>query len=121
MDALAQDGYSTSVALEPEFHVLTRDVDGDFHPTNETRIFTQAGLVLENELIQRIFRKMSGMGISVSQIGNEYGPGQYEMTTRMALHSSQPMTISCSRTRSSSWRRAELSGDLHAKTLRSVV
>ena len=78
---LAREGYSTSVALEPEFYVLTRDTDGEHRPTNESRMFTQAGLAVENELIQRIFRYMRGMGVSVSQLGKEYGPGQYEMTT----------------------------------------
>ena len=82
VDQLHDRGYSVMVALEPEFYVLRRDANGDFLPTNATPMFSAAGLSAEAPFLQRVLDILLGMGVDVPQIGKEYSPGQYELSTR---------------------------------------
>jgi glutamine synthetase len=82
VETLRSEGLSVQVALEPEFYFLTRDERGEYHPTNDTRMYTQAALGEENDLIQEIFRLLHAMQIPITQLGKEYGRGQYELTAR---------------------------------------
>jgi glutamine synthetase len=72
-------GYSAQVALEPEFYLLTKTEHG-FEPVNTTRMFSQAGLAAEHEFIVAVVAELRAMGVTVAQLGKEYGPGQYEMS-----------------------------------------
>ena len=81
---LAEDGFSTQVALEPEFYLLRRSDDGAYHPINAVRAFGEAGLAVEQGFVRRVVDDLEAMGIIVAQLGKEYGPGQYEMTVRHA-------------------------------------
>jgi glutamine synthetase len=84
IDDLRELGYSVQVALEPEFYLLTPGEHGDYAPVNATRMFSQAGLATEHVFIDRVIDELRGMGVTVAQLGKEYGPGQYEMSVRHA-------------------------------------
>ena len=43
VDELKAEGFSTCVALEPEFYLLRRGEDGGYAPVNNSRMFTEAG------------------------------------------------------------------------------
>ena len=79
-------GYSVQVALEPEFYLLQALAGNgaDYAPTNTTRMFSQAGLATEQVFVERLVDELRAMGVTVAQIGKEYGPGQYEMSIRHA-------------------------------------
>jgi glutamine synthetase len=74
------------VALEPEFYLLQALAGNgaDYAPTNTTRMFSQAGLATEQVFVERLVDELRAMGVTVAQIGKEYGPGQYEMSIRHA-------------------------------------
>ena len=75
-------GYTAQVALEPEFYLL-RPSEGhgaDYTPVNTTRMFSQAGLATERIFVERVIDELRAMGVTVAQLGKEYGPGQYEMS-----------------------------------------
>jgi glutamine synthetase len=80
IDDLRELGYSVQAALEPEFYLLTPGEHGDYHPVNATRMFSQAGLAVEHEFVDRVIDELRGTGVTVAQLGKEYGPGQYEMS-----------------------------------------
>lgn len=82
MEELRREGYSVQCALEPEFYLLTRRPDGEYEPVNLTRMFTLAGLEVEQRFVSRVVEELRAMGVIVAQLGKEYGPGQYEMTVR---------------------------------------
>jgi glutamine synthetase len=84
VDALRDDGFTTQVALEPEFYLLRRGEDGGYHPVTSARAFSEAGLAAEQRFVRRVVDDLEAMGIGVAQLGKEYGPGQYEMTVRHA-------------------------------------
>jgi glutamine synthetase len=77
-------GYSVQAALEPEFYLLTRNERGEYDPVNAARMFSQAGLAVEHEFVDRVIGELRAMGVTVAQLGKEYGPGQYEMSVRHA-------------------------------------
>ncbi len=86
IDELRDLGYSAQVALEPEFYLLRRG-DGserEYEPVNTTRMFSQAGLAAERVFVERVVAELRGMGVTVAQLGKEYGPGQYEMSVHHA-------------------------------------
>src|ERR671917_1124648 len=86
VDELRDLGYSAQVALEPEFYLL-KALEGngaDYAPTNTTRTFSQTGLATERVFVERLVDELRAMGVTVAQIGKEYGPGQYEMSIRHA-------------------------------------
>jgi glutamine synthetase len=65
-----------------KFYFLTRDEHGQIQPINQTRMYTQVALGEANGVIQRVFHLLHAAGIPVTQLGKEYGRGQYEITTR---------------------------------------
>src|SRR5215204_7566957 len=84
IDELDGLGYSAQVALEPEFYLLRPGDRDDYQPVNTTRMFTRAGLAAERVFIGRVVDELRSMGVTVSQLGKEYGPGQYEMSVHHA-------------------------------------
>jgi glutamine synthetase len=82
VDQARDRGYSIMAALEPEFYVLHEVGTGDYVPTNETPMFSAAGLSSEAEFLRRVLDILLGMGVDVPQIGKEYSHGQYELSTR---------------------------------------
>jgi len=84
IDELGDLGYSAQVALEPEFYLLRPGDGGDYEPVNTTRMFTRAGLAAERVFIERVVDELRSMGVTVAQLGKEYGPGQYEMSVHHA-------------------------------------
>jgi glutamine synthetase len=77
-------GYAVQVALEPEFYLLHRGDGAEYTPINTTRMFSQAGLATEQDFVSRVIDELRAMGVTVAQLGKEYGPGQYEMSVRHA-------------------------------------
>jgi glutamine synthetase len=84
VDELAAAGFSVQAALEPEFYLLTRGEDGEFLPANGSKMFSQRGLAEEQAFIAAVIDELRGMGVTVAQLGKEYGPGQYEMSVHHA-------------------------------------
>src|SRR5918993_1152428 len=86
IDELRDLGYSAQVALEPEFYLLRALAENgtEFAPVNSTRMFSQAGLATERVFVERVVDELRAMGVTVAQLGKEYGPGQYEMSVRHA-------------------------------------
>jgi glutamine synthetase len=84
IEGLADLGFSAQVALEPEFYLLRPAGDNEYEPVNGTRMFSQAGLAAEHDFIDRVVDELREMGVTVAQLGKEYGPGQYEMSVRHA-------------------------------------
>lgn len=82
IDDLAELGYSAQLALEPEFYLLLPDGTSEYEPVNSTRMFSQAGLAAEHEFIDYVVDELREMGVTVAQLGKEYGPGQYEISVR---------------------------------------
>jgi glutamine synthetase len=84
VDLLADEGFSIQAALEPEFYLLTRNERGEYGPINRTRMFSLRGLAVEQEFATAVVDELRGMGVTVAQLGKEYGPGQYEMSVHHA-------------------------------------
>lgn len=82
VDELKAEGYTTYVALEPEFYILHRDPDGNYVPVNNSRMFTEAGLAIEDQFVREVMEDLEAQGIRVPQFGKEYAPGQYELSIR---------------------------------------
>jgi glutamine synthetase len=82
VEELRREGYSVQVALEPEFYLLRRTETGDYEGINQTRMFTMEGLAAEQAFVTRVVDELRAMGITVAQLGKEYGRGQYEMSVR---------------------------------------
>jgi glutamine synthetase len=45
-------------------------------------MFSTAGMAAEEPFLHRVLDLLEGMGVEVPQIGQEYSPGQYELSTR---------------------------------------
>lgn len=82
LDAYAAEGLSVRVAFESEFMLFGRTDEGEYQPADQDGMFTVAGLDRHYPLLQRIVDTLHAMGVTVEQLGKEYGPGQYEATTR---------------------------------------
>ncbi len=82
VDALADEGYSIMVALEPEFYLLRPGESGGVEPINRTRMFTVDGLAEAQQFCSDVVAELETMGVPVGQLGKEYGPGQYEMSVK---------------------------------------
>jgi glutamine synthetase len=82
IDATRGSGYSIQVALEPEFYITYLSDDGTYSPTNRSPMFSTAGIAAEEPFLRRVLELLDGMGVEVPQIGQEYSPGQYELSTR---------------------------------------
>lgn len=82
VEAYAVDGLSARVALESEFILFEPVGDGEYRPADTDGMFTVAGLDRHYSLWQLVIDSLRDMGVFVEQLGKEYGPGQYEATTR---------------------------------------
>lgn len=68
-------------ALEPECYLFVRG-DHGYVPADQSRMFTVDGLERHSALLSRLMETLGAMGVTVEQIGAEYGPGQYEVNVR---------------------------------------
>ncbi len=82
VDELRAHGLSAQIALEPEFYLLTRGECGEYLPATSALMFTEAGLAAEHDFVRQVVDELGGMGVTVAQLGKEYGPGQYEISVR---------------------------------------
>ena len=80
VEELRDHGFSVMVALEPEFYLIRRDVREELQPVNTSHMFSAAGLAAEEPFLRRVLDLLDGMGVDVPQIGQEYSPGQYELS-----------------------------------------
>jgi glutamine synthetase len=81
-DTYTAHDMSLTVALEAEFALYIKTGDGEYEPANHDGMFTVAGLNRHAELMHEIVATLEDIGITVEQLGKEYGPSQYELTTR---------------------------------------
>lgn len=84
VDELKSEGYTVQAAFEPEFYLLTRNGNGEYEPCNGTKMFSMRGLAEEQAFTSAVIDELRGMGVTVAQLGKEYGPGQYEMSVQHA-------------------------------------
>jgi glutamine synthetase len=84
VERYAAEGLSVRVGFEPEWILFARSEDGEWQPADSDGMFTLAGLDRHYALWQRVIDTLHDMGVQVDQLGKEYGPGQYEATTRYA-------------------------------------
>jgi glutamine synthetase len=82
LDAYTAEGLSVRVGFEAEFFLFKPVDDGEYLPADTDGMFTVSGLDRHYSLWQRVIDCLHGMGVTVEQLGKEYGPGQYEATTR---------------------------------------
>jgi len=81
----AQEGWRVRVAFEPECYLLRRDAAGaGYAPADQTRMFAAAGLDHHWTVLARLTDTLRAMGVTLEQVGAEYGPGQYEINVRHA-------------------------------------
>lgn len=80
--AYAAEGLTLRVGFEAEFILFVPMDDGEYQPADTDGMFTVTGLDRHYSLWQDLIDSLHGMGVLVEQLGKEYGPGQYEATTR---------------------------------------
>lgn len=78
IDELAAAGLRAQVGMEPEFTLLYPDGQGEYKPVAHDGMYTVDGLDRHYAFLQNLVETLEEMGIQVTQIGKEYGPGQYE-------------------------------------------
>jgi glutamine synthetase len=84
VDAYAAQGLTVQVGFEAELMLFEPVGDGEYRPADADGMFTLNGLDRHYTLWRRVIDSLHGMGVAVEQLGKEYGPGQYEATTRYA-------------------------------------
>ena len=84
VDGYATQGLSVRAGFEAEFTLFESVGDGEYRPADTDGMFTVSGLDRHDELLRGIIDSLHAMGVTVEQLGKEYGPGQYEATTRYA-------------------------------------
>jgi glutamine synthetase len=82
LEAYATEGLSVQVGFEAEFTLFAKTENGEFVHSDHDGMFTLAGLDRHYSLWLDIIETLEAMGVTIMQHGKEYGPGQYEMTTR---------------------------------------
>ena len=82
LDAYAARGLRVRAGFEPEFILFRRGEDGEYVPADHDGMFTVRGLDRHYPLWRSVIGDLREMGIVVEQLGKEYGPAQYEGTTR---------------------------------------
>jgi glutamine synthetase len=82
VEAYAAEGLSVRASFESEFILFEPTQDGEYRPAGTEGMFTVAGLDRHYPLCKLIIESLHAMSVSVEQLGKEYGPGQYEATTR---------------------------------------
>lgn len=85
LNVYSAQGLSVRVSFEPEFILFVPNGEGEFETADTDLMFTVAGLDRHYSLWQDIINNLQSMGVIVEQLGKEYGPGQYEVTTRHDL------------------------------------
>lgn len=81
VETYAGEGLSVRASFESEFILFEPTDDGNYRPAGTEGMFTVAGLDRHYRLCQLVIDNLEAMGVSVEQLGKEYGPGQYEATT----------------------------------------
>jgi glutamine synthetase len=76
-----EHGLSIRVGMEAECTLFRRTSSGDYEPADTDGMFTLSGLDRHDQLWHEIVDTLRQMGVVVDQLGKEYGPGQYEMTS----------------------------------------
>ena len=84
VDAYAERGLRVRAGFEPEFILFRRGEDAEYVPADHDGMFTVRGLDRHYALWRSVVDDLREMGIVVDQLGKEYGPAQYEGTTRYA-------------------------------------
>lgn len=84
VDAYAAEGLCVQVSFEAEFTLFTKTGEGEYIHSDHDGMFTMVGLDRHAALWRNIISTLGVMGVQVMQHGKEYGPSQYEMTTRHA-------------------------------------
>lgn len=84
VDAYASEGLGIRVGFEPEFYLFKPGQNSEYSPADADGIAALAGLDRHHSLWKSILDNLSKMGVKVSQLGKEGGPGQYEATTHYA-------------------------------------
>ncbi len=84
VERLAAAGFSAQVALEPEFTLFRSDGEGGYVPVDHDGMFSVDGLDRHYDFLHTLVETLGQMGIEMQQLGKEYGPGQYEGSTRHA-------------------------------------
>ena len=82
LGAYAERGMRVCAGFEPEFILFRRGEDGEYAPADHDGMFTVRGLDRHYALWRSVVDDLREMGIVVDQLGKEYGPAQYEGTTR---------------------------------------
>ena len=82
VDAYAAEGLGVRVSFEPEFMLFEPTGNGEYRPADRDGMFTVTGLDRHYHLWQTVIDALGKMNVIVDQLGKEYGPGQYEATTR---------------------------------------
>lgn len=77
----AAAGLSIKVGLEPEFMLFEQIGENEYRPADKDGMFVLAGLDRHYPLWDKLIRNLRDMGVTIEQLGKEYGPGQYEGTT----------------------------------------
>jgi glutamine synthetase len=81
VEAYAAEDLSLEVGFEAEFALFAPLGDGEYQPADHDGMFTVAGLDRHYTLMRDVVESLRAMGVTVEQLGKEYGPGQYELTT----------------------------------------
>jgi len=82
VDSYAEGGLSVRVGFEAELMLFEKTGDGQYRPADTDGMFTLNGLDRHYTLWQRVIDSLHAMDVTVEQLGKEYGPAQYEATTR---------------------------------------
>jgi len=84
VDAYAAEGLCVRVGFEAEFTLFepVEGREGEYRPADNDGMFTVSGLDRHYHLFQSLVDNLHAMEVLVEQLGKEYGPGQYEATTR---------------------------------------
>jgi glutamine synthetase len=81
VERFAARGLHVTAAFEPECYLFARSESG-WVPADQSRMFTVEGMERHAALIERLLDALPRMGVTLEQIGAEYGPGQYEINMR---------------------------------------
>ncbi len=84
VEAYASRGLGVRAGFEPEFILFQSKGEGWFEPVDRDGMFTVDGLDRHHDLWQEVVEHLRVMGVTVDQLGKEYGPAQYEATTGYA-------------------------------------
>lgn len=82
LEAYAERGLTVRTGFEPEFILFRIGDDGEYAPADRDGMFTVRGLDRHYGLWRAVIDDLREMGIVIDQLGKEYGPAQYEGTTR---------------------------------------